>query len=159
MDGVSTEDSIMRRRAGEALQRWTGEGRATAVVRVLERHGFGTVQPGQLLAGTTGGEHVGALLGGTLDAAALPLLSSAIDAPATTSGRVGEHDALAAGLACSGGATLLGHPLAPAAAVALSAAVGGGVPAALASSTDGRSVLVATGPTLSEVHGSLGTAD
>ncbi|HYZ08489.1 MAG TPA: XdhC family protein [Pseudonocardiaceae bacterium] len=50
MKHVSTEDSIIRRRAGEALQRWAGEGRATAVVRVLERHGFGTVQPGQLLA-------------------------------------------------------------------------------------------------------------
>ena len=130
MDGVSTKDPIIRRRAGEALHRWAGEGRATAVVRVLERHGFGTVEPGQLLAGTTGGERAGALLGGTLDAAALPLLRSAIDAPATASGRVGEHDALAAGLACSGGATLLGHPLAPAAAAALGAAVGtcGGLP-------------------------------
>ena len=159
MKPVSTDNPLIHRQTGQALHRWAGEGRATAVVRVLDRHGFGTVAPGQLLAGTTGGERAGVLLGGTLDAAALPLLSSAIDAPATAFGRVGEHEALAAGLACSGGATLLGHPLAPAAAVALGAAVGGGVPAALASSTDGRAVLVATGPALTEVHGSLGAAD
>jgi len=65
MDGVSTEDPIIRRRAGEALDRWAGEGRATAVVCVLERRGFGAVEPGQLQVVTTGGERAGALLGGS----------------------------------------------------------------------------------------------
>lgn len=156
---MRTDDPLTRRQAGEALRRWVGQGRDVAVVRVLARHGFGTVEPGQLLVGTAGGERAGALLGGTLDPVALPLLSSAVQAPSTADGHVGEHDALAAGLACSGGATLLGHPLDPAAAEALGAAVAGGVPAALASTTDGRSVLVATGAGLADVQGTLGAAD
>lgn len=146
----------MRRQAGAALQRWAGEGQATAVVRVLERHGFGTVEPGQLLAGTSDGQRAGALLAGTLDEVALPLLPTAVATPVTAEGHVAEPDAVAAGLACSGGATLLAHPLNNAAGVVLGAAVADGIPAALASTTDGAAVLVASGPGLSKVHGTLG---
>ncbi|MPZ64660.1 MAG: hypothetical protein GEU83_03790 [Pseudonocardiaceae bacterium] len=148
----------MRRQAGAELQRWSGEGKATAAVRVLERHGFGTVEPGQLLVGTADGQRAGALLGGTMDEVALPLLTSAVSTPVTAEGHVAELDAVAAGLACSGGATLLAHSLDSAAGTALGAAVAGGIPAALASTTDGNAVLVATGPALAEVHGTLGTA-
>lgn len=158
MGAVNTDDPLTRRQAGAALHRWAGEGNATAVVRVLERHGFGTVEPGQLLAGTADGQRAGALLGGTMDAVALPLLTSAVSTPVTAEGHVAEPDALAAGLACSGGATLLAHPVDSTAAAALGAAVAGGVPAALASTADGKTVLVATGAELTEVHGTLGTA-
>lgn len=156
---MQTDDPLMRRQAGAALHRWAGEGRRTAVVRVLERHGFGTVEPGQLLAGSTGGQRAGTILGGTLDEVALPLLSTALTEPSTAHGHVAESDAVAAGLACSGGAELLGHPLEPLAAERLGSTVADGVPAALASTADGRNVLVATGPTLAEVHGSLGGSD
>lgn len=152
------DDLLMRRQAGAALHRWAGENHATAVVRVLERHGFGTVEPGQLLAGTADGRRAGALLGGTMDEVALPLLTSAIATPVTAEGHVAEPDAVAAGLACSGGATLLAHPVDSTAAAALGAAVADGLPAALASTADGRAVLVATGPALDEVHGTLGAA-
>lgn len=148
----------MRRQAGAQLHRWAGENTATAVVRVLERHGFGTVEPGQLLAGTAAGQRAGALLAGTMDEVALPLLTSAITAPVTAEGHVAEPDAVAAGLACSGGATLLAHPVDSTAAAALGAAIAGGLPAALASTADGKAVLVATGSALDEVHGTLGTS-
>ncbi|MGH4019345.1 MAG: XdhC family protein [Pseudonocardiaceae bacterium] len=156
---MSTDDPLTRRQSGEALRRWADEGRPAAVVRVLERHGFGTVEPGQLLAGTADGERAGALLAGTLDEVALPLLASAVTEPATALGHVTEPDAVAAGLACSGGVQLLGHPMDSTAGAALGAAVAGGIPAALASTTDGRTVLVATGPALADVHGSLGAAN
>ncbi|MGH3977385.1 MAG: hypothetical protein ACRDRZ_00005, partial [Pseudonocardiaceae bacterium] len=97
---MSTDDPLTRRQSGEALRRWADEGRPAAVVRVLERHGFGTVEPGQLLAGTADGERAGALLAGTLDEVALPLLASAVTEPATALGHVTEPDAVAAGLAC-----------------------------------------------------------
>ncbi|MGH3978816.1 MAG: XdhC family protein, partial [Pseudonocardiaceae bacterium] len=50
-------------------------------------------------------------------------------------------------------------PMDSTAGAALGAAVAGGIPAALASTTDGRTVLVATGPALADVHGSLGAAN
>ncbi len=139
------------------MRRWAAEGRATGVVRVLERHGFGTVAPGQLLVGTRDGDRAGSLFGGTLDDVAQPLLAAAQGG--TAGGHVAEHTALDAGLACSGHATLLGHPLDSAAAGALGAAVAEGWPAALASTIDGRQVLVATGAGLADVIGTVGAAD
>lgn len=151
-----SDDPLMRRQAGAALHRWAEEGHSTAVVRVLERHGFGTVEPGQLLAGTSDGQRAGALLGGTLDEIAVPLLTTAVATPVTAEGHVAEPDAVAAGLACSGGASLLAHPVDTVAGAALGGAVADGLPAALASTADGSAVLVATGPELAEVHGTLG---
>jgi xanthine dehydrogenase accessory factor len=125
-------------------------------VRVLERHGFGTVATGQLLAGTGAGDRAGAVFEGTMDTVALPLLSSAVATPGTAKGHVTEPDALAAGLACSGGAQLLGHPLPVPAAAALGTSLADGEPCALASTVDGSAVLVAAGPGLTDVVGTLG---
>ena len=78
-----------------------------------------------------------------MDAVALPLLSSAVTMPGTAKGHVTEPDALAAGLACSGGAQLLGHPLPVSAAAALGTSLADGEPCGLASTADGSAVLVA----------------
>ncbi|MGH3916004.1 MAG: XdhC family protein [Pseudonocardiaceae bacterium] len=159
MDTVSTEEPHRRRQAGDALRRWAEQGRAAGVVRVLDRHGFGTVATGQLLAGTADGERAGVLFEGTMDTVALPLLSSAVSTPGTAKGHVTELDAVDAGLACSGGARLLGHPLPRSAAAALGAAFAEGMPTALASTLDGSAVLVAAGFGLTEVVGTLGVAE
>jgi xanthine dehydrogenase accessory factor len=155
----STEETRQRRQVGEALRRWAQQGRPSGVVRVLQRHGFGTVATGQLLAGTADGDRAGAVFEGTMDTVALPLLTSAVATPGTAKGHVAESDAVEAGLACSGGAQLLGHPLPAKAAAALGAALVDGVPSALASTVDGSAVLVAVGPGLTEVIGSLRSAD
>ncbi|MGH3911502.1 MAG: XdhC family protein [Pseudonocardiaceae bacterium] len=156
---MSTEEPKNRRQAGDALRRWAEQGRPSGVVRVLERHGFGTVATGQLLAGTADGERAGALFAGTMDTVALPLLSSAVSTPGTAKGHVTEPAAVDAGLACSGGAQLLGHPLPAQAAATLGTALAEGVPSALASTADGSTVLVAAGPGLADVVGTLGSAE
>ena len=129
------------------------------VVRVLDRHGFGTVESGQLLAGTASGTVAGVLYRGALDATAVPLVAASAAAPQTRNAHVAEPAALAAGLACAGGATLLGHPLPAACAEALGAAFERGTPAALVSTLDGAATLVLTGPDLAEVIGGLGSAE
>jgi xanthine dehydrogenase accessory factor len=91
-----------------------------------------------------------------MDTVALPLLSSAAATPGTAKGHVTEPDALAAGLACSGGAQLLGHPLPVPAAAALGTSLADGEPCALASTVDGSAVLVAVGSGLTDVVGTLG---
>ncbi|MEJ3652586.1 XdhC family protein [Actinomycetes bacterium KLBMP 9759] len=143
------------RELGSALQELAGDG--VGVVRVLERHGFGTVESGQMLAGTASGAVAGALYRGALDEAAVPLAATASRTPTTTRAHVGEPAALAAGLACAGGATLLAHPLPAAEATALGAALEGGVPAALVSTGDGTAALVLSGPDLESVTGGLGS--
>lgn len=135
-----------RRELGAALRRWAAGGTGTVgVVRVLDRHGFGTVESGQLLAGTADGETAGLLYLGALDDSAVPLAGAAAGLPQTRTAHVAESAALQAGLACAGGATLLGHPLPAALADALGAALHEARPAAL----------VLTGPDLEEVHGTL----
>jgi len=145
------------RELGVALQRWADDG--VGVVRVLDRHGFGTVESGQLIAGTAAGSVAGLLYRGALDGVALPLAAAAVVAPQTRNARVVEAAAVAAGLACSGGATLLGHPLPAGPAAALGAALERAVPAALVSRADGSAVLVLVGPELEVVHGSLGPVE
>jgi xanthine dehydrogenase accessory factor len=132
-------------------------GDGLGVVRVLDRHGFGTVESGQLLAGTASGELAGVLYRGALDDAAVPLAAASAGAPQTRDAHVAEHAALAAGLACSGGATLLGHPLPAALAAALGAALESGVPVALVSTADGTAALVLTGSELAGIVGTLGS--
>jgi xanthine dehydrogenase accessory factor len=127
------------------------------VVRVLDRHGFGTVESGQLLAGTASGTVAGGLYRGALDDTAVPLVAAAVGAPQTRNAHVAEPAALAAGLACAGGATLLGHPLPAACADALGAAFEHGAPAALVSTLDGAATLVLTGPDLEDTTGGLGS--
>ncbi|GAA1294072.1 XdhC family protein [Pseudonocardia aurantiaca] len=145
------------RQLGAALREWAPAG--VGVVRVLDRHGFGTVESGQLLAGRIDGALAGGLYRGTLDHAAVPLVVSAVDTPGTADAHVPEAAALDAGLACSGGATLLGHPLPARPAAALGEALEQGVPAALVSTTAGRGALVLTGPELESAHGGLGTSE
>jgi xanthine dehydrogenase accessory factor len=132
---------------------------ARVVVRVLDRHGFGTVEPGQLLVAGADGTLGGVLLRGALDDQAATLARDARHAPALVEAHVGEDEAVAAGLACAGGATLLAHPLGADPAHALGAAFAAGVPAALVSPADGSRTLALTGPELGEVYGSLGTPE
>lgn len=144
------------RELGTALRRFAGAG--VGVVRVLDRHGFGTVESGQLLAGTAAGAVAGTLLRGALDTSAVPLAAEAATAPLTRAAHVTEAAALEAGLACAGGATLLGHPLPAELADALGAALERAVPAALVATAGGTGALVLTGPDLGDVAGSLGSA-
>jgi xanthine dehydrogenase accessory factor len=152
---VQPDANTRLRELGAALRRLAGDG--VGVVRVLDRHGFGTVESGQLLAGTASGTLAGVLYRGALDDAAVPLAAAAVTAAQTRNAHVAEPAALAAGLACSGGATLLGHPLPAAPAEALGAALERGVPAALVSPADGRAALVLAGPELADVTGTLGS--
>ena len=147
--------SALRGLAGAADPGGTGIG----VVRVLARHGFGTVESGQLLAGTAAGAVAGELFRGALDAAARPLAAAAAGAPQTRDAHVAEETAVAAGLACAGGATLLGHPLPAPVLDALGTALERAEPAALVTTVDGAAALVLTGPELAAVHGGLGSSD
>jgi xanthine dehydrogenase accessory factor len=131
---------------------------ARSVVRVLDRHGFGTVEPGQLLVAGADGTLGGVLLRGALDDRAAALARDARRAPSVVEAHVAEDDAVAAGLACAGGATLLGHPLDAAPARALAEAFTAGVPAALVTRADGSASLAITGGDLDDVEGSLGFA-
>jgi len=122
-----------------------------------ERHGFGTVESGQLLAGTPSGATAGLLYRGALDSAAVPLVGAASGGPRTAQAHVEEPAAVAAGLACAGGATLLGHPLPAAPAAALGTELEAGRPVALVSTVDGGGAVVLTGPGLAERTGGLGS--
>lgn len=145
------------RELGAALRKWAPDG--VGVVRVLARHGFGTVESGQLVAGTAGGAVAGSLYRGTLDDAVRPLAAVAVSGPQTREAHVAEATALDAGLACAGGATLLGHPLPAEQAAALGEALERGVPAALVSTAQGAGAIVLAGPELEAVHGSLGAPE
>lgn len=157
MTRIDSDPATRLRDLGSALRRLSGDG--LGVVRVLDRHGFGTVESGQLLAATASGDLAGVLYRGALDDTAVPLAAAAVSAPQTRAAHVPEPAALAAGLACSGGATLLAHPLPAEAALALGAALEQGVPAALVSPSDGSAALVLTGPELGEATGGLGSPD
>jgi xanthine dehydrogenase accessory factor len=109
------------------------------VVRVLDKHGFGTVEPAQMLVANSEGELVGEVYRGSLDSVAVPLATAARTTPGTRTVRVDERMAVAAGLACGGGATLLAHPLPADVAGALGGELAEGRPAALVSTADGLS--------------------
>lgn len=147
----------MLRDLGTAIKRWADGG--VGVVRVLDRHGFGTVESGQLLAGTGGGETAGHLLRGAVDTVAVPLAASAVSVPDSVHADVAEHDALAAGLGCAGNAQLLAHPLPGDLAAALGDALEIGRPAALVSTVDGARQLVVAWTPDEERHGTLGAAE
>ncbi|MBO0828033.1 MAG: XdhC family protein [Streptosporangiales bacterium] len=150
------ENGVVRE-VGRAIQRWASDG--VGVVRVLERHGFGTVEPGQLLAGAANGSTAGRLLRGAVDDVAVPMVAAAVAAPKTVETHVDEGPAVAAGLACAGGCRLLGHPLPAGAATALGEALEAGHPTALASTADGGRQLVVTWTPEEDRHGTLGTED
>ena len=124
---------------------------------MLDRHGFGSVESGQLIAGTAGGEVRGLLYRGALDDSAHRLAVEAAGGAATVrEAHVGAAAALEAGLACAGGATLVGHPLPAGPAAALGEALEASRPAALLATLDGAAALVLTDPDLSVEHGDLG---
>lgn len=152
---MSVTADVERARVADALGRAPG---AVGVVRVLERHGFGTVESGQLLVAAADGTVAGSLLRGAFGEQATALARRAPEAPALLDAHVAEHDAVAAGLACAGGATLLAHPLDAAVAGALAAAFDAGLPAALTSLADGAAALAVTGRELETVVGTLGGA-
>jgi xanthine dehydrogenase accessory factor len=152
--GPVTEQGSGLRELGAALRSWAADG--VGVVRVLERHGFGTVESGQLLAGTASGATAGLLYRGALDSAAIPLAGAVGVEPQTAKAHVEESAALAAGLACAGGATLLGHPLPAELAEALGAELEAGRPTALVSTVHGDAAMVFTGPQLVRWTGTLG---
>jgi xanthine dehydrogenase accessory factor len=157
LDGVTQTLSPAARQAlGSALRLWAPGG--VGVVRVLDRRGLGSVEPGQILVANGVGELAGSVYLGALDAVAVPLATAALTAPDTRSARIAEAPAVAAGLACGGSATLLAHPLPTDVAEALGHALARGRPAALASSADGRRQLALTGPELAEIHGGLGSS-
>ena len=151
-------DSDPRRLLGAALCEWASSGGTVGVVRVLDRHGLGTTEAGQLLAAGPDGTVAGVLLRGAMDDAARPLAAAATSEAGTVDAHIDEDPAVAAGLACAGGARLLGHPVPAALAEALGAALSGGQPAALVATADGASCLALTGPELETVHGTLGAA-
>ena len=146
------------RELGAALRRCAAEG--VGVVRVLERHGFGTVESGQLLAGTAAGAVAGVLYRGALDGAAVPLAAAAASAPQTRArarhrGRRRSPPGWPAAAAPRCSATRCPRRR----AAALGAALERGVPAALVATVDGAAALVLTGPELAEPHGALGAAE
>lgn len=157
-DVTAPDPTARLRDLGAALRRFAGEG-DVGVVRVLERHGFGTVESGQLVVGSAGGARAGVLYRGALDDAVLPLAGAALSAPQAQEAHVAEAAALDAGLACAGGATLLGHPLPAGHAEMLGAALEADLPAALVSTADGAAALVLTGPGLDTVTGELGSPE
>jgi xanthine dehydrogenase accessory factor len=141
---------------GSALRQWAPRG--VGVVRVLDKHGFGVAEPGQLLVTGVDGQRSGAVYRGALDEVAVPLARAAVTEPGARDARVAEEPAVAAGLACAGSARLLGHPLPEQLADALGTALELGRPAALASSVDGAHALVLTGADLTVERGGLGSA-
>lgn len=145
-----------RRELGADLRRWAGSAaHPIAVVRVLQRHGFGSVESGQVLAGTADGQVSGQIYRGALDrdAHALVAAVAAGEDAHVVQTQVAETPAVAAGLACAGGATLLGHALPGDAAAALGEALEAARPAALLSTADGAGALVLTGPELDRRSG------
>ena len=93
------------------VDRWSSEGRAPAVARVIGFTGFGGRRAGDVLAVTPGGEHAGGLLGGAADEevlAAATRVGAGAGAPAEiVEVVVGDKDAVEAGLACGGLARVL----------------------------------------------------
>ena len=100
------------RDVARSINQWLDDGHRVVAVRVVELTGFGAVPAGELLAVRDDGERVGAVLRGVADAAVDGVLSQALDgATVEVQAPVGESEAAAAGLACSGRARLVVHPV------------------------------------------------
>jgi xanthine dehydrogenase accessory factor len=156
-DPSAADDPLVR--LGRALRVAAEGGSTAAVVRVLDRHGFGTVESGQIATLTPGGDVVGPLLRDAMTTQVADLAERAADGPEVHEAHVAEDDAVAAGLACAGGATLLGHPLPVDVALALGTTLEEGRSAALVSTLDGTRSLVRAGADLELTVGTLGSAD
>ncbi len=145
-----------RNDVGSALGRWHTP---VCAVRVSERHGLGSVVTGELVVHTSGA-CAGTLLGGAVATTVGELAAAVLADGAPRSLRVtlAESDAVSAGLACAGSATLVAHLLPDATADLLGAALRAGQPVALAAGP-GRQVGVLAGFELSRTAGTLDAAD
>jgi len=136
------------------------EGRRVQVGRVVDFKGFGGRRAGEAVAVYLDGPPTGSLLGGVADEAIAQSMTSASPSVLLELG-VGDQEAVAAGLACGGLATVLASDAATI-PVELWAALENGWPVALVTRTDGEfessSLAFVDSPeTLTiERHGSLG---
>jgi xanthine dehydrogenase accessory factor len=90
--------------------RWSAEGKAPAVARVIAFTGFGGRRAGEALAVAAGGDRAGELLGGSADEdvlAAAARLSEGGAPAEVLEVEVGDREAVRAGLACGGLARVL----------------------------------------------------
>jgi xanthine dehydrogenase accessory factor len=151
----------MREIAGKVREELAA-GRRVQVGRVVDFKGFGGRTAGEALAVLEDGTATGTLLGGVADAAVAKSISTAGRSVLLELG-VGDAEAVAAGLACGGVATVLASD---AAAVPgeLWASLEAGVPVALVTRPDGEagssSLVLVDSPASRTVerHGSLGDA-
>jgi len=144
---------------GVALIGWDRAGGSARVcaVRVVQREGLGSVPSGELVMRTVD-DGAGVMLGGAADATVSELADAVLGGAGLRSRRVrlGEPEAVAAGLACGGTATLLAHAVAADAAALLGTALAGGEPALMAATPSGVRVLA--GADLERSAGTLGAA-
>ena len=102
--------------AVEALRDAAGRGEGAVVARIVEIEGFSTRPGDDLIAVDAVGSLHGTVLAGLatdrLLKAAASLLQGGRNAPALVTIDVGDRDAVSAGLACGGRATMLLHPAA-----------------------------------------------
>jgi len=133
---------------------WLDGGHRVAVARVAGLEGFGAVPAGEVLAVRDDGTVAGELLRGTVRGPAVEAALRAAGGDAVeVITPVGQADAVAAGLACSGQARLVAHPVEEADRP-LWSALAAGQPAALATAAaQGRLAVVGE-----STVGSLGDA-
>lgn len=129
---------------GSALTRWQLSDTPVCAVRLADVHGFGAVPPAQLMLtdGTTAHGH---LLGGAADRQAQQLAQQVLDGSAAVRAelQIAQDDAVGAGLACAGTATVYAHLLPTEQAELLAEGLLGGSPVGLLTGAGG--VLVAVG--------------
>jgi xanthine dehydrogenase accessory factor len=100
------------RDVARTVTQWLDDGERVAVARVAGLEGFGAVPAGEVLAVRSDGTVAGELLRGTVQGPATEAAQRALAGTAVeVSAPVGEADAVAAGLACSGRARLFVHPI------------------------------------------------
>lgn len=101
--------------AVEALRDAAARGEGAVVARIVEIEGFSTRPGDDLIAVDSRGSLHGTVLAGLatdrLQEAAAELLRGATSVPALVTIDVGDRDAVSAGLACGGRATMLLHPV------------------------------------------------
>ncbi len=144
---------------GVALLGWDRAGGSARVcaVRVVQREGLGSVPSGELVMRTVD-DGAGVMLGGAAEATVSELADAVLGGAGLRSRRVrlGEPEAVAAGLACGGTATLLAHAVTADAAALLGTALAGGEPVLMAATPSGVRVLA--GADLERSAGTFGAA-
>ncbi len=92
----------------DQVKTWRSEGRQVAIVRVTSIDGFGSRRLGECLAVCESGERAGGILNGAADTAVDVAVQEALQNAKASTIRVpiGDTEAVEAGLACGGSATL-----------------------------------------------------